>query len=239
MSKFKKCSACGAQLEISYKFCPYCGKNISEDKEINNSEISKKVSYKQSKIKQTKKFSATKLLYIIILLVIIGGVLIYSSGIFDEPKIDFTKSQMPDDEIHRGINLQNIQKINALEEELKANPQDISKLLTLAHLLNDSGFKERAIEKYKEYLKTDPKNSDVLVDMGVCYFDLGKYEEALKYMKEALIYQPKHQIAHLNIGIVLLTSGKRDEALTWWKKAVDLNPNNEIGKRAQELIKSH
>jgi len=241
MDKKNKCSVCGEPVELDFNFCPSCGVKISETvKQSKQTEKKpKQINLKHETEIQAKKFSTAKIVYILIFLVVIGAVIIYSSGIFDKPSQVTKTNQMPNDEIHRGIDLQSIQQINQLEEELKANPEDKSKLLTLAHLLNDSGFKERAIEKYKEYLKSDSKNSDVLVDMGVCYYELGNNEEAIKLMKEALKYQPKHQIAHLNLGIIYLASGNHDEAISWWKKAVEINPENEIGKRAQELIKSH
>jgi len=241
MEKNNRCSICGEPVKPDYNFCPSCGAKIGEAVKQSNVP-SKKIKQKNLKSEEqipAKKISTAKIIYILIFLVAIGGIIIYSSGIFDKPEHNIKTNQMPDDEIHRGINLQSIQQINELEEELKANPEDKSKLLTLAHLLNDSGFKERAIEKYKEYLKSDSKNSDVLVDMAVCYYELGNNEEAIKLMKEALKYQPKHQIAYLNLGIVSLASGNHDEAISWWKKAVEINPDNEIGKRAQELIKSH
>ena len=164
-------------------------------------------------------------------------IIVYSSGSFDNPVVS-TTAQNNENDFHKGVDLQHLQRINTLEEELKLKPDD-SKLLELAHLLNDSGLKEKAIEKYQIYLKSNPKDADVLVDLGICYFELGKNEDALRYMKEALNYQPKHQIAHLNLGIVSLSGNLHDEAIEWWKKAVALNPDNSIGKRAQELINSH
>lgn len=235
MSNLIECTGCGELLEPNFNFCPYCGTKIKKE----NTRVSSSSKKEFKSNKQVKEFSGTKLFTVVAVLLIFGLVLIFSSGIFDKPKVSVNPNTLPNDEIHRGINLENIQQINSLEEELKANPSDKSKLLTLAHLLNDSGFKEKAIERYKEYLKIDPKSPDVLVDMGVCYYDLGNYEEALKYMKDALKYEPKHQIAHLNIGVVLMATGKKNDAKEWWKKAFEINPNNEIGKRAQELINSH
>ncbi|MCX7797860.1 MAG: tetratricopeptide repeat protein [Melioribacter sp.] len=237
MGKDIKCTKCGEIIEPHFTYCPSCGSKLKKGKEV--SETTLKNGQKNNTLTQQKNFPIVKLLYILAFLIVVGGIIIYSSGTFDKPIKDVSVNQMPNDEIHRGINLESIKQINALEEELKLNPHDKSKLLSLAHLLNDSGFKERAIEKYKEYLRLDPSNADVIVDMGVCYYELKNNEEALRLMKEALKYQPKHQIAHLNIGVVLLASGKREEAKQWWKKAVEINPENEIGKRAQELINSH
>jgi hypothetical protein len=36
-----------------------------------------------------------------------------------------------------------------------------------------------------------------------------------------------------------MNAGNMAVAKKWLQKAYDINPNNEVGKRAQELIKSH
>ena len=179
-------------------------------------------------------------IFIIFGLLLVALLINYAAGVFDTPDVAVIP-QVQDNfnQNHKGASLQNLQQINDLEAKVKANPSDMASVLDLAHLLNDSGFKEKAINNYKIYLNSDPKNADVIVDMGVCYYELGNYDEAIKLMKQAISYQPNHQIAHLNLGIVTMTAGNHDEALKYWKKAVEINPNNEIGKRAQELINSH
>lgn len=239
------CYNCGEKISIGDKFCSQCGvpvksKNIDSSFSKNEKNESKKSRQKNNASKNesgVKKISSVKIFYFSFILILIGFLIAYSSGIFDSAPISSVKQNINDTQ-HSGVDLKYLDRINQLEEELKTNP-DKNKLLELAHLLNDSGFKERAIEKYLTYLKTNPKDADVLVDLGVCYYELGKNDVALNYMKEALKYQPNHQIAHLNIGIVSLASNQHDEAINWWKKAVEINPRNEIGKRAQELINSH
>lgn len=260
--KNKYCSICGEQLEIDYRFCPGCGvavinndikgnrakknnqKNLGKNSESKKSRSQNSNNEKKSKTNNeqetVKILSRTKLFYLSVFLILLCLIIIYSSYIINETGI--TKSSSSQNEVtpqNSGVDLQNLQQINALEEAVKNNPKNNEKLLELAHLLNDSGLKERAIEKYKLYLRTNPKEPDVLVDMGVCYFELGKNDEAIKWMKEALKYQPKHQIAHLNLGVVSLKAGKHDEAMEWWKKAVEIDPRSNIGKRAQEFINSH
>lgn len=239
-----RCNNCGEPISINDKYCSQCGvpvtnssnKNIP-DKKINDSKKSKPKHNLTDNVNQpNKKISGIKILYLTFALVVIGLLIIYSAGVFDKNPV--IRNTNANNNPHSGVDLKYLERINQLEEELKKQP-DNNKLLELAHLLNDSGFKEKAVEKYLTYLKTNPKEADVLVDLGVCYYELGNNEDALRYMKEALKYQPKHQIAHLNIGIVSLASNKHDEAIQWWKKAVEINPNNEIGKRAQELINSH
>ena len=246
-----KCKVCGEEINYEVKFCPQCGAVIkskddeqhlnkeknsifskfSKTKKNNLKEKNKKVNYQENLV---KTFSSKKLIYLILFLLAVGGVIIYSSGIFDSPS-SITSAQFNDkNNPHAGVDLNNLEEINTYEETIKKNPGDKETLLHLAHLLNDSGLKTKAIERYNDYLKLDPKNADVLVDMGVCYYETGKNDEAIAAMEKALKYQPKHQIAHLNLGIVNITAGNSVKAVEWWKKAVEIDPTNEIGKKAEE-----
>lgn len=187
--------------------------------------------------------SSSKIIYIMIALLAIASIILVTSGIFDSPPPgqattdanSGTNSNNP----HAGVDLNQLEQITELQKTVDSNPNNLDALLNLAHLLNDSGFKDKAIEHYEQYLKQNSKTADVWVDMGVCYFELGKNSEAISKMEKALTIEPKHQIAHLNLGIVNLSSGNKEKALGWWKKAVEINSTSEIGKRAQELINQH
>jgi tetratricopeptide (TPR) repeat protein len=132
-----------------------------------------------------------------------------------------------------------MQAINDLEAKIKQNPEDYTSLLQLAHLKNDSGLFEAAIQNYKVYLDKNPKDADARVDMGVCYFNLKDFTNAIKEMETAIKYVPNHQIAHLNLGVVNLSAGNLEKSKEWLKKAYDLNPISEVGIKAQQLLSNH
>jgi len=132
-----------------------------------------------------------------------------------------------------------MQAIDDLEAKVKQNPEDYTSLLQLAHLKNDSGLFEPAIQNYKTYLEKNPKDADARVDLGVCYFNLKDYTNAIKEMETAIKYVPNHQIAHLNLGVVNLSAGNLEVSKEWLKKAYDLNPTNEVGIKAQQLLNNH
>ncbi|MCF8241071.1 MAG: tetratricopeptide repeat protein [Melioribacteraceae bacterium] len=255
------CSVCGAQNDIDSIACDGCGAKLEgEEKTVEiestrqtNEDIpeakpqtkQKKKNNKSKKITEKSSglvLGSTSIFYMIFSLVIIGGVLLYASGIFNEPRAiavsgagQQQQSQMQTDP-HGGADLSKLQEIRDLETAVKNNPNDLQSTLRLAHLLNDSGFYNKAIENYQIYLKADPENPDVLVDMGVCYYSLNQYTQAIANMEKALQYQPNHQIAHLNLGVVNMAAGNLVKAKEWWQKAYSLNPNNEIGQRAKELL---
>jgi len=252
------CKVCGENIESEANYCPNCGAVIEKSKIEKVSKDSDQLSETRNKSKKnnsksvkgkikksvddeskSKIISYTKLLYVILPLLIIAVVILVSSGIFNSAATPpDTESNIPDNP-HAGADLNKLRQITEFEDSLKQNPNDSQLLLQLAHLLNDSGFKEKAIERYNDYLKVDPKNADVLVDRGVCYYELRKFDDAIISMEKALIFQPDHQIAQLNLGIVNMAAGNNDKAIEWWNKAIQTDPTTEVGKKAKELIKSH
>lgn len=191
---------------------------------------------------QSKSLSGTKLFYMIFALVLIAGLILFSSGVFDSPVISELKQQGEEQSQasnDSSPNLANLNEISKLEDLVKQNPNDFESLLNLAHLLNDSGFYDKAILNYKKYLEKNPQSPDVWVDMGVCYFNLKNNDEAIKTMNEAIKINPRHQIGLFNLGIVNFSSGNIEEAKKFWQKSVDVNPTADIAQKAKELINAH
>lgn len=234
MPKF--CNECGFKFEKDFKFCPECGTQISGSKNSKSKNLESKVSSAGDKTLNPK----------VIYGILIGGIaviaiIIFTSGLLDSATVDInstTQNQLQPN-TNSGVNLNNMQIINDLEAKIKQNPEDYKSLLELAHLKNDSGLFEAAIQNYKTYLDKNPKDADARVDMGVCYFNLQDYPNAIKEMETALTYVPNHQIAHLNLGVVNLSAGNIEKSKEWLKKAYDLNPTSDVGKRAEQLLNNH
>ena len=188
---------------------------------------------------QTKEINTKKVVGIIGAILAGCLIILFAAGVFDKPVSNVNTSVTQNQNQSPGVDLSALNRINELEETLKANPNNNEALLELAHLRNDSQMFDKAIENYQEYLKRVPKDAEARIDMGVCYYNLGKYSEAITAMTEALKYSPNHQIGHLDLGIVNLAAGNMEKAREWLQKTVDLGPETEVGKRAQELLKSH
>ena len=186
--------------------------------------------------------SNTKIIYLVIFLLLVGMVILYAGGTFVTPKIDRTKVEnntSTNDNVHNSADMTALNEIKSLESMVSNNPNDLESLLKLSHLLNDSGFYQKAIENYNKYLEKNSTNVDVIIDMGVCYFQLGNYDTAIKTMEKGISLNPKHQIAHFNLGIVSSAKGDHDNAIKYWINAVDINPTSNIGIKAQNLLDNH
>lgn len=235
MANQKFCTECGYKFEKEYNFCPECGTKVSGKQKEKIKNTLNKNSNSDSKNLDPK----------VIYGILIGGlvviaVIIFSSGILNTTSVPDSVNQMPGQtNVSSGVDMNNMQAINDLEEKVKQNPDDFKSLLEMAHLKNDSGLFDAAILNYKTYLEKFPKDADARVDMGVCYFNLKDYANASKEMETALNYVPNHQIAMLNLGIVNLAAGNLEKSKEWLQKAYDINPTNEIGQRADQLLKNH
>ncbi|MBK7630576.1 MAG: tetratricopeptide repeat protein [Ignavibacteriales bacterium] len=235
MPKF--CNECGYKFDKEYKFCPECGTKISGSKNQKTKNSDRTVS-----VSNGEKILNPKVVYGIL----VGGfavilIILFTSGTFDSAPVINTPINQNQEQgnVSSGVNLNNIQMINDLEAKIKANTEDYKSLLELAHLKNDSGLFEAAIQNYKTYLDKNPEDSDARVDMGVCYFNLRDFTNAIKEMETALKYVPNHQIAQLNLGVVNLSAGNIEKSKEWLKKAYDLNPTSEVGKKAEQLLNNH
>jgi uncharacterized membrane protein YvbJ len=244
-----ECENCGTDNPAGTEVCKGCGIKLkgevkttlkSTPKVYNKpkEERSKKKEPLKKTPEETKEIDSKKIIGILAVVLIGGFIILFAAGIFDKPVSSNINTNVNQNQ-NPGVDLSAVQKINELEAAVKANPENNEALLELAHLRNDSGMFEKAIENYKEYLSRVPADADARIDMGVCYYNLGRYNEAIDAMNKALEYSPDHQIGHLNLGIVNLASGNIEKSREWLQKAVALGPENEVGKRAQELLTSH
>ena len=187
----------------------------------------------------SKNLSSITIVYFLLFLALIGFVILFATGTFKAPKVAEVKSFTQEDHNHSSANMNNLNEISQLEGLVSRNPNDLEALLKLSHLLNDSGFYEKAIINYNKYLTKDPKNVDVIIDLGVCYYQIGDYNSAIKMMESGIKINPKHQIAHFNLGIVNGAQGNINKSKEYFAKAVEINPNSDIGIKAQDLLDNH
>lgn len=250
------CEICGEENSTQNKFCSNCGiklkgetsKRVVQKKTVVQkpplssaaSKIpNKKNDFNVKKDKSSDFISFTKSQFITILAGLVGIIflILFLAGVFDSKESEITQQN----QFNQGQpgQLEAVNEINALEDKVKANPNDLDSRLQLSHLLHDSGFFDRAVQSYKIYLEKVPANADARVDMGVCYFELKQYDNAIAAMEEALKYQPKHQTAHMNLGVVNLNAGNTEKAKEWFTKTIEIDPTSPLAENAKKLLNSH
>lgn len=263
-SKFIICDICGEENQINSEECEYCGAGFSGKEKIIEKKFSQKLNKtkkdkiertaepkkeslkgKQKKSKQNtrqissskKRLDKSKIILLSSVLVLIAAVIIYSGITETKTESPITSDQNIQGQSRIDLNLLN--EINQLENELKNDPKNSTKLLKLANLTHDAGFFEKAIKYYKDYLILKPNDNDAEVDMGVCYFELNKFDEAEKIFENVVKKNPRHQIAFLNLGIVNLNQQEVEKAKEYFNKCIQLGENTDAGQRAKKLLETH
>ncbi len=261
--ELKICDVCGEENSIDLDECKYCGagfsgkekivkKNVpsyhekivdSKSKPVEQKKTTSETKKKKQKLveKQTstakKTLNKSRLLLMSLAFLIIAVIMIYYGFSESQPKSSSNLNQSVQSQSRIDLSLLN--QINQLENEIKNDPKNASKLLRLANLNHDAGFFEKAINYYKDYLILKPDDNDAEVDMGVCYFELNKFDEAEKIFESVIKKNPKHQIAYLNLGIVNLNQQEIEKAKDYFKKCIELGEHTDASQRAKELLESH
>jgi tetratricopeptide (TPR) repeat protein len=183
----------------------------------------------------------------IIVLVIIVVFLLRKPAIINSVT---TPTSNQDHEDHEGHvhNDAALGEVTRLEAFVKAHPDSNSAVLSLAHLYQDNGYYEKAINAYSKYLEKDMKNTEARIDMGVSYYQLAfndtlnrvmLFKRAISEMEKALIYSPNHELGNFNLGIVNFQSGNLDKATEYFKKCISINPKSAVAQKAKEILDQH
>jgi cytochrome c-type biogenesis protein CcmH len=108
------------------------------------------------------------------------------------------------------------ENVEALREEVRANPDDAGRVLSLAHLLHDGHQSAEAVEYYEAAIEIDPSGGQAYYDLALAYADQGSWQDAARVLRRRLAIAPDDPMALYDLGAVLANLGDRDGARTLW-----------------------
>ena len=115
--------------------------------------------------------------------------------------------------------------IDALVQQTKTDPANVSAWTQLGHLYFDSGEPDKAIAAYERSLALDPDRPDVWTDLGVMYRRGGDARKAVATFDQVLTMDGTHEIALYNKGVVLMHDlNDMNGALAAWEQLLTINP---------------
>jgi len=185
------CKNCGEENSPDSAICFSCGVPLSANKNKSVTGTSKKKvnekdgfgSAENKKISNEEKvLDNKKILTISSVIIAVFIVALIASGVFDSG-VTQNVSPLMDQAPVSNIDMADMEEINQLETKVNANPDDMESTLHLSHLLQDSGFYEKAITFYQKYLEKNPDNADARVDMAICFYNLGDNTKAITEME--------------------------------------------------------
>ena len=115
--------------------------------------------------------------------------------------------------------------LQALQEKVRQNPEDVASWIQLGHLNFDRNAVQEAIAAYERALALQPDNAPVRTDLGVMYRRGGRPEDAVREFDRAIAIDPNLENAHFNKGVVLLHDlDDRQGAIRAWEALLAINP---------------
>ncbi len=119
------------------------------------------------------------------------------------------------------------------EETSKAPPPDPSRPFSPQAIkdynqgveLQQQGFLNQAIQKYKSALEADDRIERAYCNLGLIYIAQRNFSKASDAFKKALAMKPNNPFSLNGMGSVFFSKGKLQEAMERWQKAVEVDPN--------------
>jgi tetratricopeptide (TPR) repeat protein len=117
-------------------------------------------------------------------------------------------------------------ELTAMRARIKANPNDLAALVTLAGMYFDAGKFDQAAGYDKRALALDPGNPDVRTDYATALHETGHDLDALAQLDNVLSHRPAFVQALYNRGVVLASIGRRTDAIASFKRFIAVAPND-------------
>lgn len=162
-------------------------------------------------------------------------------------KNEIENKEMPDDEVHKGLNnpasvppnKQNVtssvfEQLEELRKEVEKNPIDTLKLREYADFLAAAHRPDEAIIYYEKILKIDPNKKEILFTLSFIYNNKGDFEKAENLTNKILKIDSKDSQALYNLGAINASRGSKVKAREIWERILREYP----GSSSADLAKS-
>jgi len=116
------------------------------------------------------------------------------------------------------------QAIDAYEQALRADPQNLDALINCGTLCYEEGNLKRASELFQRALQADPENALAHFNLGSVLEEFGRLEAARLHLRDAVRLDPNYHDAHYNLAFVCEKLGAFAEARQHWQAYLTLDP---------------
>jgi len=186
-------------------------------------------------------------IYGIVLIVAIAVIAIFSSNIFTgENPAGTSNSQMPDDEMHQSmrgkmpskdnVDKSAMQKLQELEKDVEANPNDTLKMKKLSSYYAVGHQKVQAISLLEKILDKGPNRIDILQALTYMEYSQKNFSKAETYNNQVSKLTNGSLESQFNVAVIEEGKGNTDKAKKLYQSLVKNNPKTDIAKMAQAAL---
>ena len=124
------------------------------------------------------------------------------------------------------------------KEKLLINTKNIHKLFYMAHLLENFGRIDEALEYQKRILKIDPTQDHAYFHMGQIYEHIQDYRKSIENFNKCIDLNPADSYVHRRIAIVLMHMNKDRNALKEVNESIRIKPEESESHYLKSLIQA-
>ncbi|WP_238846082.1 serine/threonine-protein kinase [Nostoc edaphicum] len=165
-------------------------------------------------------------LFVIPLIVLIGGGTVYLLGLTNPIRIE-QKSAVA--YYKEGLEKYNNKDFRGAIEDytqaIKINPNYVDAYINRGLAHDDLGDKQAAIEDYNQAIKINPNYALAYYNLGVARSALGDKQAAIEDYNQAIKINPNYANAYYNRGIAHDDLGDKQAAIEDYNQAIKINPN--------------
>lgn len=174
-------------------------------------------------------------IWIILLLIVIAGIVVYS---LNRPALRY--GTQPESEMKKPSLLGPLMETEAVDQSVLERIEEFSNDSGSLARLGDKHFRNReydqAIALYSKVLQLDPQDVDTYNDLGLSLHYSGKPDEAIEQLRKGTEIDPSFQRVWLSLGFVLISAGRAEEAADVLKKTVEIAPDSDMGAEAKKFL---
>lgn len=117
-------------------------------------------------------------------------------------------------------------QLTAIDELIRAAPDDLKLLFGRACCLEDLGRIDNALQAYVTVLDREPTHFGALTNLGSLLFEHGRQTDARPYLEAAVKLYPGDPIAQVNLAQLRTDSGDVDAAIAAYDAVLAIKPDH-------------
>ncbi|MFQ5865790.1 MAG: zinc-ribbon domain-containing protein [bacterium] len=228
------CTNCGETLKPSAKFCQNCGTPVKAG--LEKAQVEELDETEQFQEKRNWLASVGPFMFIPIFAGII--VILFWKNRENTPLPPSNPSSAEQNAPDKAAMEQVHQTVERLQSKIKANPEDLVSIDSLAQMFYIAGSYDKAGKYLEMHLDIEPNNRDIKMFLATTYGNLNRNDEAIALIKGILKKEPTYAYGLYNLGVIYASTGNKEEALRNWKMVVQQHPGTEIAHAAEQHIQA-
>ena len=127
-------------------------------------------------------------------------------------------------------------RVHAARQDLAGDPDDLGRIVALAHLLHDGHRPEEAVTLYRRAIALAPDSAMLRYDLAGALAETGDFVSATRELEAWLEIEPGDARTLFNLGAMRANAGDIPAARQWFERALDATDDPALRSQARAAI---